>query len=127
MGDPILKPMIPKLEEIIDRTLERERVPGAAIGIVRDQEHVWSRGFGYADLASDRFPDAATVFRCGSITKTFTATAIMQLREEGKLGIDDPLVRHIPELGAVQARFGKPQDVTIRRLGLTPFGIPFVS
>ncbi len=116
MEDSILKPLIPRLEAVIDRTLERERVPGAAIGIVRDQEHLWSRGFGYADLASDRFPNADTVFRCGSITKTFTATAIMQLREEGKLGIDDPLVRPIPEFGAVKARFGKPQDVTIRRL-----------
>ncbi len=116
MEDSIVKPLIPRLEAIIDRTLERERVPGAAIGIVRDQEHLWSRGFGYADLASDRFPNADTVFRCGSITKTFTATAIMQLRDEGKLGIDDPLVRYIPEFGAVKARFGKPQEVTIRRL-----------
>ncbi len=116
MEDSILKPLIPQLEGIIDRTLERERVPGAAIGIVHDQEHVWSRGFGYADLASDRFPTADTLFRCGSITKTFTATAILQLRDEGKLAIDDPLVRYIPEFGAVKARFGKPQDVTIRRL-----------
>jgi len=116
MEDSILKPLIPKFEGIIDRALARERVPGAAIGIVHDQEHVWSRGFGYADLASDRFPTADTVFRCGSITKTFTATAIVQLRDEGKLGIDDPLVRYIPEFGAVKARFGKPQDVTIRRL-----------
>ena len=116
MEDQVLKPLIPKLEGVINRTLERERVPGAAIGIVRDQELVWSRGFGYADLASDRAPDADTLFRCGSITKTFTATAIMQLRDDGKLGIDDPIVRHIPEFGAVKTRFGTPENVTIRRL-----------
>ena len=116
MEDQVLKPLIPKLEGSINRTLESERVPGAAIGIVRDQELVWSRGFGYADLASDRAPDADTLFRCGSITKTFTATAIMQLRDDGKLGIDDPILRHIPEFGAVKTRFSTPEIVTIRRL-----------
>ena len=116
MEDQVLKPLIPKLEGIVNRTLERERVPGAAIGVVRDQELVWSHGFGYANLASDRVPDADTLFRCGSITKTFTATAIMQLRDEGKLGIDDPVVSYIPEFGAVKARFSRPENVTIRRL-----------
>ncbi|MGO9604587.1 MAG: serine hydrolase domain-containing protein [Candidatus Binataceae bacterium] len=116
MEDQVLKPLVPKLEGIVNRTLERERVPGAAIGIVRDQELVWSRGFGYADLARDRVPDADTLFRCGSITKTFTATAIMQLCDDGKLGIDDPIVRYIPEFSAVKTRFGTPGGVTIRRL-----------
>jgi D-alanyl-D-alanine carboxypeptidase len=116
MEDPVVKSLIPELETIINRTLERERVPGAAIGIVRDQEMVWSRGFGYADLASDRPMDTDTLFRCGSITKTFTATAIVQLRDEGKLSIDDPIVRYIPEFGAVKARYGTPDQVTFRRL-----------
>jgi D-alanyl-D-alanine carboxypeptidase len=116
MEDRILKPLIPKLEAIIIRTLERERVAGAAIGIVRDQELAWRRGFGYADLERERAVDADTLFRCGSITKTFTATAIMQMRDEGKLNIDDPLVRYIPEFAAVKARFSTPEDVTIRRL-----------
>jgi len=101
MEDQVVKSLIPKLEAIIVRTLERDLVPGAAIGIVRDQELIWSRGFGYADLASDRAMDADTLFRCGSITKTFTATVIIQLRDEGKLSIDDPIVRYIPEFAAV--------------------------
>ena len=116
MEDQILKPLLPKLEGVVNRTLERERVPGAAIGIVRDQELVWSRGFGYADFATDRVPDADTLFRCGSITKTFTATAIMQLRDESKLAIDDPVASYIPEFGTVRARFSRPENVTIRRL-----------
>ena len=116
MEEEVLKPLIPRFERIINRTLERERVTGAAIGIVRDQELVWSLGFGYADLATDRVPDADTLFRCGSITKTLTATAIMQLRDEGKLAIDDPIARYIPEFRAVKARFSRPENVTIRRL-----------
>jgi CubicO group peptidase (beta-lactamase class C family) len=116
MEDQVVKSLIPKLEAIIVRTLERDLVPGAAIGIVRDQELIWSRGFGYADLASDRAMDADTLFRCGSITKTFTATVIIQLRDEGKLSIDDPIVRYIPEFAAVKARFGAADKVTFRRL-----------
>ncbi len=116
MKDQVLQPLIPKLEAIVNRALEREHIPGAAIGIVRDQQLAWSRGFGYADLAGDRAMDADTLFRCGSITKTFTATAIMQLRDEGKLAIDDPIVRYIPEFAAAKARFGTPEGVTIRRL-----------
>ncbi len=104
MEDQVVKSLIPRIEGTIVRALDRELVPGAAIGVVRDQELVWSRGFGYADLASDRAMDADTLFRCGSITKTSTATAIMQLRDEGKLSIDDPIVRYIPEFGAVKAR-----------------------
>ncbi len=116
MEDPVVKSLIPKLEAITVRTLQRDLVPGAAVGIVRDRELVWSRGFGYADLASDRAMDADTLFRCGSITKTFTATAIMKLRDEGKLSIDDPIVRYIPEFAAVKARFGAADKVTFRRL-----------
>ncbi|HLI81321.1 MAG TPA: serine hydrolase domain-containing protein, partial [Candidatus Binataceae bacterium] len=116
MEDQVVKSLVPKLESIIVRTLERDLVPGAAVGIVRDQDLVWSRGFGYADLASDRAMDADTLFRCGSITKTFTATAIMQLRDEGRLGLDDPIARYIPEFGAVKARFAAPDKVTFRRL-----------
>ena len=48
-----------------------------------------------------------TLFRCGSITKTFTATAIMQLRDAGKLFLDDPIVRYIPEFNSVRMHLGR--------------------
>src|SRR5579862_247718 len=116
MEDPIIKSLAPKIEGIIVRWLDRELVPGAAIGIVRGDDLVYARGFGYADLANDRAIDADTIFRCGSITKTFTATAIMQLRDEGKLDLDEPIARAIPEFAAVKARAGSVDKVTFRRL-----------
>ncbi|MBI2861622.1 MAG: beta-lactamase family protein, partial [Chloroflexi bacterium] len=87
-----------------------------AVGIVRDQELAWSAGFGFADIETERRPDEHTLFRVGSITKTFTATAIMQLYDEGKLRLDDPIVRYLPEFAAVRNRFGQVEDVTFRRL-----------
>ena len=57
--------------------------PGLAVGILHDRELVWTRGFGVADLAAGNRPNGKTIARVGSITKTFTATAIMQLRDRG--------------------------------------------
>jgi len=123
MEDPIVKSLAPKFEGAIIGWLDRELVPGAAIGIVRGDELVYARGFGYADLESERAMDADTIFRCGSITKTFTATAIMQLRDEGKLDLDEPLLRFIPEFAAVKARAGSVEKVTLRRLLMHTSGL----
>ena len=71
-------------------------LPGIAVGVVKDQELVWSKGFGFADLEAKLPMTATTKFRVASNSKLFTAIAIMQLREEGKVGLDDPVVKHLP-------------------------------
>jgi CubicO group peptidase (beta-lactamase class C family) len=71
-------------------------LPGIAVGVVKDQELVWSKGFGFADVQAKLPMTATTKFRVASNSKLFTAIAIMQLREEGKVGLDDPVVKHLP-------------------------------
>jgi len=71
-------------------------LPGIAVGVVSDQELVWSKGFGFADITARLPMTPATKFRIASNSKLFTAIAIMQLREEGKLGLDDPVVKYLP-------------------------------
>ena len=71
-------------------------LPGVAVGVVKDQELVWSKGFGFADVQAKVPMTASTKFRVASNSKLFTAIAIMQLREEGKVGLDDPVVKHLP-------------------------------
>ena len=71
-------------------------LPGIAVGVVSDQELVWSKGFGFADIKAKLPMTATTKFRMGSNSKLFTAIAIMQLREKGKLGLDDPVVKYLP-------------------------------
>ncbi len=56
--------------------VKEHRLPGAAVGVVVGDELAWSAGVGFADLASGRTPDATTLFRIASITKTFTGTAV---------------------------------------------------
>ena len=65
---------------------------------------------------SKRAMDPDALFGVASISKTFTAAAIVQLRDDGKLSLDDPLAKFIPEFKAVTCRYGRIEDVTLRRL-----------
>jgi CubicO group peptidase (beta-lactamase class C family) len=98
-----------RLEATAASYVRDNRLPGAAVGIVHGDGLAWSAGIGFADMESRRPPDNMTLHRVASITKTFTATAIMRLRDEGKLGLDDPIGKHIPEVAHLDG-------VTIRRL-----------
>lgn len=71
-------------------------LPGVAVGVVADQELIWSKGFGVADTGRKVPMTPQTKFRMASHSKLFTATAIMQLREQGKLRLDDPVSQHLP-------------------------------
>ena len=89
--------------------------PGVSIGVVSGDRLVWSRGYGYADIEKKVPASPQTLYRIASITKTFTAVAILQLRDAGKLQLDDPLRRH---LGWARIRAHDPaaSDITIREL-----------
>ena len=96
--------------------VKEHRLPGAAVGVVHEGELVWSKGIGFADLSKRRRANPKTLYRIASITKTFTATAIMQLRDEGKLSLDDPATAYLPELKKATSAFGPVEGITIRRL-----------
>ncbi|HKC20704.1 MAG TPA: serine hydrolase domain-containing protein [Candidatus Dormibacteraeota bacterium] len=89
--------------------VKENRLPGAAVGVVDRNELGWWAPIGFADIASCRPPELTTLYRIASITKTFTATAIMRLRDEGRLRLDDPVARYIPDVAHLE-------DVTIRRI-----------
>ncbi len=95
--------------------VRENRLYGAAAGVVHGDELAWSGGAGFADMAAGRPAGRDVLYRVASITKTFTGTAIMQLRDAGKLDLDDPVIKWVPEL----AGSATPQTiggVTIRRL-----------
>ena len=116
MINHILKDQIPDIERLAEAKVAEYRLPGLALGIISHQELAWFGGFGSVDLDSDQKPDEYTIARIASVTKTFTTTAIMQLRDEGRLALDDALVRYIPEFARVRTHHGTVEDVTIRRL-----------
>jgi CubicO group peptidase (beta-lactamase class C family) len=96
--------------------VKQHRLPGAMVGVVHGGELAWSAGVGFADVASGRTPEVTTLYRIASITKTFTGTAIMQLRQAGELHLDDPAVAYLPELREASSPFGPIETVTLRRL-----------
>lgn len=73
-------------------------VPALSIGVVHDQDRLWAAGFGQADPAAGMPATPATLYRIASITELFTATALLQLRDAGRLQLDDPVTRHLPWL-----------------------------
>ena len=79
----------------LDGQMISRHLPGVAIGVVADQELIWSKGFGLADTGKKVPMTPQTKFRMASHSKLFTATAIMQLREQGKLRLDDPVSQHL--------------------------------
>jgi CubicO group peptidase (beta-lactamase class C family) len=104
-----------KLEAKAARFVKDKRLPGAAVGVIHGDELAWSAGIGFADMASRRAPDTSTLYRIASITKTFTAAAIVQLRDAGRLDLDDPITVHLSELRGGTGSLGPIEAVTIRR------------
>lgn len=97
--------------------------PGLSVAIVVDRELVWARGFGFADLAARRPAAPDTVYRLGSISKTFTAVAVLQLRDAGKLRLDDPVKAHLPWF-EYRDRFPDGPRITVWNLLTHTSGLP---
>jgi CubicO group peptidase (beta-lactamase class C family) len=86
------------MDEFLDH-IEKNIQGMGSLSIFRDGEEVYQKAYGYADVAKKTRADAETKYRIGSISKTFTATIIMQLVSEGKLSLDAPLSGFYPEIG----------------------------
>jgi CubicO group peptidase (beta-lactamase class C family) len=115
MSPPVAE-LAGRFEETVAAFVKEHRLPGAAAGVIHGDGLAWSGGYGFADVDARRAPDARTLYRIASITKTFTASAIMRLRDEGALHLDDAAVTYLPELRASASPFGPIETVTIRRM-----------
>lgn len=98
------------VNEIVNRQLTQRHIPGMSIAVVKDGKVVTAKGYGVANVELDVPATENTVYQLASITKQFTATAIMMLVQEGKLGLDDKISSKLPDLPAAWS------EVTIRQL-----------
>jgi CubicO group peptidase (beta-lactamase class C family) len=99
-----------------DGVMGRDQITGAGILVLRDGNPVSHHEYGFADSANSKRVTERTIFHYGSITKTLTAVAIMQLRDRGRLSLDDHITRYIPELRMVHDPYGAMDKITIRML-----------
>ncbi|MGN6379504.1 MAG: serine hydrolase domain-containing protein [Gaiellales bacterium] len=97
-----------RLEHLVRSHQAANRVPSISVAIARDGGDPWELAVGIADAASAEPATPRHRYRIGSITKTFTATAVMQLVDDGLVGLDDPLSQHLPEY--------RDAAVTLRRM-----------
>jgi len=103
-----------RIDSLLESSMDALHIPGMVISIVMDGGVLLSKGYGLADLASNRPMDPdVTVVRPGSISKLFTVTAVMQLVEQGRLGLDDDVNEH---LDAFQLEETFPEPVRVRHL-----------
>ncbi|MCA1732439.1 MAG: serine hydrolase [Acidobacteria bacterium] len=99
-----------------------EDIPGMSVAIVHDQDRVWSGGFGEADPSNGRAATDETLYSICSVSKLFTAIGVMQLRDAGKLRLDDPIGKHLPWFTLKPAERGAP--VTVEGLLTHSAGLP---
>jgi CubicO group peptidase (beta-lactamase class C family) len=115
---------MPAIDSLITRFAQRDHIPGAAWGVIIDGRLVHAGVTGYRDLA-DRSPvDTTTVFRIASMTKSFTAMSILKLRDEGRLSLDDPAEKYVPELAGLKYPTADSPKITIRHLLSHSTGFP---
>lgn len=111
------------VSQLIRHEMDANAVTGMSIALVDDQRIVWAEGFGYADKENNKPASAQTLYRVGSISKLFTATAAMQLAEQKKLDIDRPLKDALPEF-SIRSRFADSAPITPRNLMTHHAGLP---
>ena len=109
------------LDDWIAHQTQQRHQPGLAIGLVYDGDLLWGKGYGKADLEAGTPVTLDTRFRIASITKTFTATGILQLRDAGKLSLDDPVSQH---LDWFDLRYQDAPAISVRNLLTHTSGLP---
>lgn len=107
------------VDQYVEHYLERNGLPGASIVIVKDGEIIHTQGYGH-DSEGNPLTERS-LMNIGSVSKSFTVFAVLQLVDEGAVQLDDPVVRHLPDLTMDDHRF---QQVTIRQLLSHTSGIP---
>lgn len=103
-------PLSSAVGALVEEQIHTYNIPGLAVAVTRENQIVFSRSYGLADLENQVRVTPATLFRIGSITKPITATAAMLLAERGQLDLDAPVQRYCPAFP------GKPWPVTTREL-----------
>ena len=113
-----------EVEEIFDDQFTARKPPGMVVALVVDGELRWWKSWGQRDLAQGRPADLDTVFRIASLTKSFTAIAVLRLRDAGKLSLDDPAEKYLPELSRLRYPTRDSPRITVRHLLSHSAGLP---
>jgi CubicO group peptidase (beta-lactamase class C family) len=102
-----------KLTPIIEQAMQTHGIPGLSVGVVQNNEIVYLKGFGYADIKTHSPITPNTIFHVASISKVFVATAIMQLVEQGLIDLDERIVNYVPNFKLIGDSY---KEITVRQM-----------
>jgi CubicO group peptidase (beta-lactamase class C family) len=111
------------VEAWIEAQMAYRGLPGLTVGVVYDQELVYAKGFGYADVEAATPATPSTIYRIASHSKLFTAIAILQLRDAGQLSLDEPIATYLPWF-QIQNSYEHAPPVTLRQILTHTSGLP---
>jgi CubicO group peptidase (beta-lactamase class C family) len=121
---PRLAAAIGDVNRLFEAYMAERHVPGAAWGVIVDGQLVSAVASGMRDVESNARVTGDSVFRIASMTKSFTAISILKLRDEGKLSLDDPAERYVPEMAGMKYATRDAPKITIRHLLTHAEGFP---
>src|SRR3990170_5165078 len=122
-ADPEVGAVLALLNARLETERQERGIPGMSVAVVYDQATLWAKGFGTANLEMGVPATPKTVYRVASITKLFTATMLLQLRDAGKLSLDDPIKRFLPTF-EIESRFADSGPITLRQVMTHMAGLP---
>jgi CubicO group peptidase (beta-lactamase class C family) len=100
-GMPMSGPAAPGMasfDRVVPAFMEKWRIPGGAVAVVKDGRLVLARGYGWADREAGRRVEPDSLFRIASLSKSITAAAVLELAEAGRLGLDDRVFQLLSDL-----------------------------
>lgn len=115
---------LPEVERLVQQEVTKQRMPSLAAAVLVDGQLLWWRGYGAEDLERGNPVTAHTVYRIGSITKTMTGLALLRLRDEGRVRLDDPAEVYLPEFAEVHYTTADSPLITLRMLLTHTSGLP---
>ena len=103
-GDAELAHAVKAVDALVAAEFEKDKLGSITVGVVHGRKLIWTRSYGYADIENKELATKDTVYRIGGMTVKFTALMLLQLVEEGKIAIDDPVAKYFPEIDTIRGR-----------------------
>jgi CubicO group peptidase (beta-lactamase class C family) len=114
----------PVLDKVYKDYMEKNHFPSIAFGVVANGKLVYSNSFGFADVEKKNPASSKAMYRIASMSKSFTAMAILKLRDEGKLSLTDPVSKYVPEFAKAGSLTADAQAINIQHLMTMAAGFP---
>ena len=122
-NDQRVKDALNLVEIWIESQQTYDEIPGISAAIVYDQDIIWKQAIGYSDLEKKSPTTTSTVYSICSISKLFTSIALMQLRDQGKVRLDDPISKHLPWF-KIEQIYPESPPITIESVLTHSSGLP---